>query len=237
MNKIEKQDLIKTIEAITNEAFIITSMEHKKIKLDEVVSKYNEMFHKNASRANIKYYTDKYKLDNVIDLNSDYNAMKRLTKEQLIEMIESFDYKPTVVQIADKHNKENDAFISKQLMRHYIQDYELEDMIKTYKHTVNFINKKHPAEKVVYVPTKPAKVSHLTDLFEDGMTQREKVKVIAEYWSCSEKTAENYMKKFGLWNRVKKTSDIDYKALYENALKEIEYLKMLKQFFENQIIK
>lgn len=87
-------------------------------------------------------------------------------------------------------------------------------------------NAKRPAEKVVYVPTKPTKVSHLTDLFEDGMTQVEKTKAVSEYWGCSEKTATRYMKKFGLWNRVKKTSDTDYKALYENALKEIEGLKM-----------
>ena len=41
---------------------------------------------------------------------------------------------PTVKQIADKHNSESDTFIRKELMRHYIKDYELEDMIKINKY-------------------------------------------------------------------------------------------------------
>ena len=59
---------------------------------------------------------------------------KRLSKEELITLINSFDEMPTVKQIADKHNKESDTFIRKELMRHYIKDYELEDMIKINKY-------------------------------------------------------------------------------------------------------
>ena len=66
--------------------------------------------------------------------NSDYNTMKKLSKEELITLINSFDEMPTVKQIADKHNSESDTFIRKELMRRYIQDYELEDMIKINKY-------------------------------------------------------------------------------------------------------
>ena len=41
---------------------------------------------------------------------------------------------PTVNQKTDKHNKESDTFIRKELMRRYIKDYELEDMIKINKY-------------------------------------------------------------------------------------------------------
>ena len=66
--------------------------------------------------------------------NSDYNTMKRLSKEELITLINSFDEMPTVKQIADKHNKESDTCIRKELMRRYIKDYELEDMVKVNKY-------------------------------------------------------------------------------------------------------
>ena len=88
-------------------------------------------------------------------------------------------------------------------------------------------NSKRSVIKEEYVPTKPTKAEHLTSLFEEGMTQREKVKAIINYWVCSESTAERYMKKFGLWTQVKniKKDEPDYKALYEEALKENETLK------------
>lgn len=88
-------------------------------------------------------------------------------------------------------------------------------------------NSKRSPIKEVYVPTKPTKAEHLTSLFEEGMTQREKVKAIVNYWDCSESTAERYMKKYGLWTQVKniKKDEPDYKALYEKALKENEALK------------
>lgn len=66
--------------------------------------------------------------------NSDYNTMKKLSKEELISLINSFNDMPTVKQITDKHNSESDTFIRKELMRRYIQDYELEDMIKVNKY-------------------------------------------------------------------------------------------------------
>ncbi len=52
---------------------------------------------------------------------------------------------------------------------------------------------------------KPTKAQHLTMLFEDNMSQREKVRIISVHYDCSEKTAERYMKKFGLWTKVKGT--------------------------------
>ena len=52
---------------------------------------------------------------------------------------------------------------------------------------------------------KPTKAQHLTMLFDEEMTQRDKVRIIAVHYECSEKTAERYMKKFGLWNKVKGT--------------------------------
>ena len=59
---------------------------------------------------------------------------KRLSKQQIITIINSFDEMPTVKQIADKHNSESDTIIRKELMRRYIQDYELEDMVKIIKY-------------------------------------------------------------------------------------------------------
>ena len=52
---------------------------------------------------------------------------------------------------------------------------------------------------------KPTKAQHLTMLFDEDMSQRDKVRIIAVHYECSEKTAERYMKKFGLWNKVKGT--------------------------------
>ena len=67
---------------------------------------------------------------------------KRLSKEELITLINSFEQKPTVNEITDKYLKTldkesddyNDKYVSKELMRHYIKDYELEDMIKINKY-------------------------------------------------------------------------------------------------------
>ena len=97
-------------------------------------------------------------------------------------------------------------------------------------------NSKRSVIKEEYVPTKPTKAEHLTSLFEEGMTQREKVKAIINYWDCSESTAERYMKKFGLWTQVKniKKDEPDYKALYEEALKENEALKAELALIKNK---
>lgn len=81
--------------------------------------------------------------------NSDYNMAKKLTKEELIGIIESFDSKPTVNDITNQYNsslnKDDDEYslkyISKELMRHYINDYELNDMIKCRNHSKAFIQK------------------------------------------------------------------------------------------------
>lgn len=74
--------------------------------------------------------------------NSNYNTMKKLTKDQIIDIINLFEQKPTVNEITDKYLKTlnveaddyNDKYVSKELMRHYIKDYELEDMIKVNKY-------------------------------------------------------------------------------------------------------
>ena len=74
--------------------------------------------------------------------NSNYNTMKKLTKDQIIDIINLFEQKPTVNEITDKYLKTldeeaddyNDKYVSKELMRHYIKDYELEDMIKINKY-------------------------------------------------------------------------------------------------------
>ena len=113
------------------------------------------------------------------------------------------------------------------IMNTELKDFPIIKENETIKDAV-FNNSKRSPIKEEFVPTKPTKKEHLTDLFEDGMTQREKVKVIANYWNCTEKSAENYMKKFDLWVRVKNVAnkEQDYKALYEDALKEIESLKL-----------
>lgn len=74
--------------------------------------------------------------------NSNYNTMKKLTKDQIIDIINLFEQKPTVNEITNKYletldeeaDDYNDKYVSKELMRHYIQDYELEDMIKIIKY-------------------------------------------------------------------------------------------------------
>ena len=52
---------------------------------------------------------------------------------------------------------------------------------------------------------KPTKAQHLTMLFDEDMTQAEKLKIIAVHYECSERTAMRYMEKFGLWTRVRGT--------------------------------
>lgn len=82
--------------------------------------------------------------------NSDYNTMKKLSKEQIIDIIKTFDSKPTVKQIFDVYDASldseaddyNDKYVSKELMRHYIKSYELDGMIKTCNHSESFNNKK-----------------------------------------------------------------------------------------------
>ena len=74
--------------------------------------------------------------------NSNYNTMKKLTKDQIINIINLFEQKPTVNEITNKYletldeeaDDYNDKYVSKELMRHYIKDYELEDMIKINKY-------------------------------------------------------------------------------------------------------
>ena len=74
--------------------------------------------------------------------NSNYNTMKKLTKDQIIDIINLFEQKPTVNEITDKYletldeeaDDYNDKYVSKELMRHYIKDYELEDMVKVNKY-------------------------------------------------------------------------------------------------------
>lgn len=74
--------------------------------------------------------------------NSNYNTMKKLTKDQIIDIINLFEQKPTVNEITNKYletldeeaDDYNDKYVSKELMRHYIKDYELEDMIKINKY-------------------------------------------------------------------------------------------------------
>lgn len=51
--------------------------------------------------------------------------------------------------------------------------------------------------------TKPKDVAHLTMLWEDGISQTEKVDRVIEYWHCSRSTAVRYMQKFGVWKQVK----------------------------------
>lgn len=83
--------------------------------------------------------------------NSDYNTMKKLSKEQIIEIIESFDHKPSVKEITDKYmstvnkydeDEYNAKYVSKELMRSYIKSYSLEEMIKTCNHSKEFQTKK-----------------------------------------------------------------------------------------------
>lgn len=82
--------------------------------------------------------------------NSDYNTMKRLTKEQIIELIESFEHKPTIREITESYlstldeeaDDYNDRYVSKENMRKYIISYKLNDMIKTCNHSEKFNNKK-----------------------------------------------------------------------------------------------
>lgn len=72
--------------------------------------------------------------------NSDYNTMKKISKDDLIVIIKRFESKPTVKEITDAYmnslseDEKDDKYVSKELMRSYIQSYELEDMIKVNKY-------------------------------------------------------------------------------------------------------
>ena len=77
-----------------------------------------------------------------ISISQQKNNPKRLSKEELISLINSFEQRPTVNEIIDKYLKTldeedddyNDKYVSKELMYYYIKDYELEDMIKINKY-------------------------------------------------------------------------------------------------------
>lgn len=80
--------------------------------------------------------------------NSDYNTMKKISKDELINIINKFENKPTVKEITDSYmnslseEEKDNKYVSKELMRSYIKSYELEDMIKTCNHSEKFNNKK-----------------------------------------------------------------------------------------------
>lgn len=160
----------------------------------------------------------------------------------------------TIVAFDNSYSLEFDINIIKNqyltIMNTELKDFPLIKENETIKNDV-YNNSKRSGVKESFVPTKPTKIEHLTDLFEDGMTQREKVKAIANYWDCTEKTAENYMKKFDLWIRVKNVNVEEssesnnelelYKTrceLLQNDLneanQEIEQLKQKIKMLESQ---
>ena len=73
---------------------------------------------------------------------------KKISKDDLINIINKFENKPTVKEITDSYmsslgeDERDDKYVSKELMRSYIKSYELEDMIKTCNHSEKFNNKK-----------------------------------------------------------------------------------------------
>lgn len=75
--------------------------------------------------------------------NSDYRTMKKLSKEELVSIIETFEDKPTVRQIRDYYmeNMSDKGYLSPDSIRKYVKSYEIEDMIKTCKHSDKFNNK------------------------------------------------------------------------------------------------
>ena len=112
----------------------------------------------------------------------------------------------TIVAFDNSYSLEFDINIIKNqyltIMNTELKDFPLIKENETIKNDV-YNNSKRSGIKESYRPNKPTKIEHLTNLFKDGMTQREKVKAIANYWECSESSAERYMKKFDLWIRVK----------------------------------
>lgn len=95
--------------------------------------------------------------------NESYNTMKRLTKQELINIINQFTIPPTVKQITDYYmstvelidianiadpdefynaaNINKSKTISPELMRKYIKEYGLESLIKNCNHSEAFIQK------------------------------------------------------------------------------------------------
>ena len=75
--------------------------------------------------------------------NSDYRTMKKLSKEELVSIIETFNDKPTVRQIRDYYmeNMSDKGYLSTDSIRKYIKSYDIEDMIKTCNHSEKFNNK------------------------------------------------------------------------------------------------
>ena len=124
---------------IDNNPHYLEWLQTKPIFSDEAVqSLYNVVFIQNNNT--VKDINGDKKEINI--KNSDYNTMKKLTKDQIIDIIKLFEQKPTVNEITNKYletlddesDDYNDKYVSKELMRHYIQDYELEDMIKVNKY-------------------------------------------------------------------------------------------------------
>lgn len=131
---------------------------------DEAIKRtYEEIFIKN-----IHIVLDLNKNKKTINIkNKDYKVMKRLTKKELINIIEDytneFDCKPTIKQITEKYMSSinlidtdniedkdeyeeaieynNSKIISKELMLSYVKQFELTDMIKFCNHTEKFKNK------------------------------------------------------------------------------------------------
>lgn len=95
--------------------------------------------------------------------NSNYNTMKRLTKEELLNLISQFNLAPSVKELTAKYmesidlidtsnitdesefirleNENRAKTISPELMRKYIKEYGLESLIKTCNHSKEFFNK------------------------------------------------------------------------------------------------
>ena len=113
------------------------------------------------------------------------------------------------------------------IMNTELKDFPIIKENETIKNAILNNSKRSPV-KEEFIPTKPTKKEHLTELFEDGMRQPEKIEAIKNYWNCSRNTAIKYMKQFDLYTPVKNVAnkEPDYKALYEEALKEIESLKL-----------
>lgn len=97
--------------------------------------------------------------------NTEYNVMKRLSKSELINLINEFEEKPTVKQLVDHYTakltlidtdtiededeyykavaENNKKLISAELMRKYVKEYELQTLIKQCNHSEKFKNKQN----------------------------------------------------------------------------------------------
>lgn len=131
---------------IDNKPYYLEWLHSKPIFSDDAVkSLYNLVFVQNDNT--VKDINGEKKEINI--KNSDYNTMKRLSKEQIIEIIESFNYKPTIKEITEVYlstldeesDDYNNRYVSKENMRKYVNSYELNDMIKTCNHSEKFKSK------------------------------------------------------------------------------------------------